>query len=62
MLFGMLNEIENNRYNESWTVIDRSEVPSGRRLHNLTWVFKHKRCGKTKGTTLRSRVHNDSAD
>ena len=33
---------------ESWTVIDRAEVPSGRRLHNLTWVFKHKRCGKAK--------------
>ena len=44
----MLTEIENHRHNESWTVIDRTEVPSGRRLHNLTWVFKHKRCGKAK--------------
>ena len=38
----MLTEIENHRHNKSWTVIDRTEVPSGRRLHNLTWVFKHK--------------------
>ena len=44
----MLTEIENHRHNESWTVIDRAEVPPGRRLHNLTWVFKHKRCGKAK--------------
>ena len=44
----MLNEIENHRHNKTWTVIDRTEVPPGRRLHNLTWVFKHKRCGKAK--------------
>ena len=56
----MLNEIENHRHNGSWTVIDRSEVPSARRLHSFTWVFKHKRCEKAKA--LRSRVHNDSAD
>jgi len=44
----MRTEMENHRRNGTWTVIDRSEVPPERRLHNLTWVFKHKRCGKAK--------------
>jgi hypothetical protein len=34
--------------NKSWTNIDRSELPAGRRLVKFTWVYKKKRNGKLK--------------
>ena len=43
-----LAELENHRSNHSWTEIDRSDVPAGRRLVRLIWVYKVKRNGKLK--------------
>ena len=36
-------ELENHRANSSWTTISASEVPAGRRIHKLIWVYKLKR-------------------
>eukprot|EP00965_Chrysotila_dentata_P225454 6194768-Pleurochrysis_carterae.AAC.3 len=41
-------EIANHKANGSWTMIDRSEVPSGRALVRLIWVYKRKRSGTLK--------------
>eukprot|EP00965_Chrysotila_dentata_P097391 3219290-Pleurochrysis_carterae.AAC.1 len=41
-------EIANHQNNESWTTIDRSEVPAGRSLARLIWVYKRKRNGTMK--------------
>jgi hypothetical protein len=41
-------ELENHRRNESWVAIPRSEVPKGRRIHKLIWVYKEKRDGTAK--------------
>eukprot|EP00965_Chrysotila_dentata_P060769 2013883-Pleurochrysis_carterae.AAC.1 len=41
-------EIENHAANSSWTVIDRSELPAGRSLVRLIWVYKGKRSGALK--------------
>ena len=51
-------ELENHRRNESWRTIRRDQVPKGRRIHKLIWVYKVKRDGTAKsrlcvqGTTL----------
>ena len=34
--------------NRSWTEIDASDVPAGRRLVRMTWAYKTKRSGKLK--------------
>eukprot|EP00965_Chrysotila_dentata_P124889 4128586-Pleurochrysis_carterae.AAC.1 len=41
-------EIANHQKNKSWTTIDRSEVPAGRSLVRLIWVYKKKRNGTMK--------------
>ena len=43
-----LAEIQNHLTNQSWTEIDASEVPHGRRLVRMTWAYKTKRSGKLK--------------
>ena len=43
-----VTEIENHRSNGSFTEIDRSAVPKGRRLVRLTWAYKLKRDGRFK--------------
>ena len=42
------DELANHRTNRSWSEIDRSQVPHGRRLVKLVWVYKVKRSGKLK--------------
>ena len=41
-------EIKNHENNQSWSYIPRSEVPMGRRLVRLIWVYKRKRDGSYK--------------
>ena len=41
-------EITNHERNNSWTAISRSEVPAGRRVHRMIWVYKEKRDGTAK--------------
>ena len=41
-------ELNNHRNNGSWEEISRSEVPRGRRVHKLVWVYKVKRDGTFK--------------
>ena len=36
-------EMGNHHRNGSWVLIPRSEVPRGRRIHKLIWVYKVKR-------------------
>ena len=41
-------ELGNHHRNGSWVLIPRSEVPRGRRIHKLIWVYKVKRDGSAK--------------
>lgn len=41
-------ELDNHALNKSWSLIDRSHVPAGRRLVRLIWVYKIKRSGALK--------------
>eukprot|EP00965_Chrysotila_dentata_P028470 945756-Pleurochrysis_carterae.AAC.1 len=41
-------EIANHAANRSWVYVDRSEVPAGRSLVRLIWVYKRKRSGAMK--------------
>eukprot|EP00965_Chrysotila_dentata_P111827 3698368-Pleurochrysis_carterae.AAC.1 len=41
-------KIANHASNGSWTTIDRSQVPAGRSLVRLIWVYKRKRSGALK--------------
>ena len=43
-----LDELRNHSTNKSWTVLDRSKLPRGRRLVKTVWVYKVKRSGKLK--------------
>ena len=43
-----LKEINNHIKNGSWERVKASEVPAGRNLHKLVWVFKVKRDGTCK--------------
>ena len=43
-----LSELDNHSRNESWTYVDRSTVPTGRRVIRLIWVYKKKRDGRLK--------------
>jgi hypothetical protein len=58
-------EIDNHHRNGSWTTISRSEVPDGRRIHKMLWVYKVKRDGTAKarlcvqGSTLEAGVDFD---
>ena len=58
-------EIGNHKNNESWIAIPRSEVPEGRRIHKLIWVYKVKRDGSAKarlcvqGNTLEAGIDFD---
>ena len=58
-------ELDNHKSNSSWTAISASEVPAGRRIHKLIWVYKLKRDGTAKarlcvhGSTLESGVDYD---
>ena len=58
-------ELDNHKRNGSWTVISRSAVPAGRRLHRMIWVYKVKRDGTAKarlcvqGSSLEAGVDFD---
>ena len=58
-------EMNNHSTNESWDMIDRSEVPAGRLIHKFVWVFKEKRDGTAKarlcvqGCTLEEGIDFD---
>ena len=60
-------EMGNHDRNGSWKLIERSELPRGRRVHKLIWVYKVKRDGTAKsrlcvqGTTLQAGVDYDQA-
>jgi hypothetical protein len=41
-------ELKNHHDNGSWSLIDRAQVPAGRRLIRLIWVYKVKRSGALK--------------
>eukprot|EP00965_Chrysotila_dentata_P058703 1947868-Pleurochrysis_carterae.AAC.1 len=41
-------ELENHKSNGSWSLIDRSQLPAGRSLVRLIWVYKRKRSGTMK--------------
>lgn len=41
-------ELNNPRLNKPWSQIKGSELPSGRRVHKLVWVYKLKRDGTAK--------------
>ena len=59
------NELGNHKRNGSWTTINRSEVPHGRRIHKLIWVYKLKRDGTAKarlcvqGSSLEAGIDYD---
>ena len=61
----MGNEMGNHAANETWIKIRRDQLPRGRRLHKLVWVFKLKRDGTAKarlcvqGCTLQSGIDYD---
>ena len=42
------NELDNHKRNESWETITRDQLPAGRRVHKLIWVYKVKRDGTAK--------------
>eukprot|EP00965_Chrysotila_dentata_P087688 2895032-Pleurochrysis_carterae.AAC.1 len=42
------SEIDNHAKNGSWTLVDRSDVPSDRAIVRLIWVYKRKRSGALK--------------
>jgi hypothetical protein len=58
-------EFDNHARNESWTLVSRADVPKGRRIHKLIWVYKVKRDGSAKarlcvqGTTLQMGIDFD---
>ena len=58
-------ELNNHKKNQSWTTISLSEVPAGRKIHKLLWVYKLKRDGTAKarlcvsGNTLESGIDYD---
>ena len=41
-------DIKNHEVNESWSYISRDNIPLGRRLVRLIWVYKKKRDGSYK--------------
>ena len=43
-----LKEMTNHFTNDSWSIIRREDVPRGRKLHKLVWVYKRKRDGTAK--------------
>ena len=55
-------ELDNHKRNESWDTITVDELPKGRRVHKLIWVYKVKRDGTAKsrlcvqGTTLEAGI------
>lgn len=58
-------ELNNHASNRSWSKIPASELPPGRRIHKLVWVYKLKRDGTAKarlcvqGCTLEPGVDYD---
>jgi hypothetical protein len=58
-------ELANHEANGSWTFVRRADVPAGRRIHRLIWVYKVKRDGTCKarlcvqGSTLEPGVDYD---
>ena len=58
-------EFGNHSSNDSWHLINKSDVPRGRRVHKFVWVFKEKRDGTAKarlcvqGCTLEEGVDYD---
>ena len=55
-------ELDNHKRNESWETITVDELPPGRRVHKLIWVYKVKRDGTAKsrlcvqGSTLEAGI------
>ena len=60
-------ELGNHATNQSWVLITSDELPRGRRVHKLIWVYKVKRDGTAKarlcvqGSTLQSGIDYDQA-
>jgi hypothetical protein len=60
-----VKELNNHANNESWTRISIDDLPAGRRVHKLVWVYKIKRDGTAKarlcvqGCTLEGGVDYD---
>jgi hypothetical protein len=60
-----LKELDNHGRNESWLTVSRDQVPVGRRIHKLIWVYKMKRDGTAKArlcvqaTTLEAGIDYD---
>ena len=58
-------ELDNHKRNGSWEELSRSQVPRGRRVHKLVWVYKVKRDGTCKarlcvqGCTLEEGIDFD---
>jgi len=58
-------ELGNHERNGSWELMRRRDVPKGRRIHKLVWVYKVKRDGSIKvrlcvqGCTLQSGIDFD---
>ena len=58
-------ELDNHRRNGSWVTVKRSQVPKGRRVHKMIWVYKEQRDGTAKarlcvaGNTLEAGVDFD---
>ena len=43
-----LKELKNHAKNNSWVEIERCDIPTGRKLVKLVWVYKRKRDGSLK--------------
>ncbi|MGA0059339.1 MAG: reverse transcriptase domain-containing protein [Planctomycetota bacterium] len=58
-------EMTNHKSNGSWVTITQDELPAGRRVHKLLWVYKVKRDGTAKarlcfnGSTLQAGIDFD---
>ena len=58
-------ELNNHDENESWINVRRDQVPRGRHVHKMIWVYKKKRDGTEKarlcvqGTTLQAGIDYD---
>jgi hypothetical protein len=58
-------ELDNHGRNGSWELIRRRDVPKGRRIHKMVWVYKVRRNGEIKvrlcvqGCTLQSGIDFD---
>ena len=60
VLIHKVKELDNHARNQSWTLIPRGEVPNGRRVHRLIWVYKVKRDGTAKARLSIDPLHEQA--